>query len=237
MSEFARQLGINGSTCFNILKTLADHRLLSYDQDTRRYSLGTALIELASMVDDHGQLLTVALEHAERVAADVLQGCLVLRKAADSSFLVIGKAESPRDLKVTASVGDRFPANGAVLGKAWYAFASDEEVERMIAREGLPARSSRAITSYLDFKRELAAVRARGYSTSIGEYLEGHNAVGAAVMGPDGGPVLLLVVTGFASLIPPKRMPFIGTRLVHAVRAISRQVYGIPRTSHDPRSA
>jgi DNA-binding IclR family transcriptional regulator len=237
MTEFARELGINGSTCFNVLKTLAEHRLLSYDEDTRRYSLGIGLIEMAAMVDDHGRLLNVALEHADRVAREVDQGCLIMRKATDGSFLVIGKAEGTRDVKVTASVGDRFPPNGAVLAKAWYAWASDEEVDRMIAREGLPARAPRSITSYLDFKRELQGVRKRGYSTSVGEYYEGHNAVGAAVVAPDGSPAMLLVVTGFAALIPAQRMPFVGARLVRAARAISREVYGAPRSAPQLRTA
>jgi len=229
MTEFSRELGLNGSTCFNLLRTLADHRLLSYDPDTRRYSLGLALVELAAIVDNHGKLVEIAQAHADRVAHDLGQVCLIFRKATDGSFLVVGKAEGTANLRVTANVGDRFPANGAVLAKAHYAWCSEEQVSRMLARDGLPARSNRSITNYTDFKRELTKVRARGYSTSLSEYLPGHNAVGAAVVTPDGTPSLLLVVTGFAALIPPEKMPFVGARLVQAVGAIAREVYGRPR--------
>ena len=107
----------------------------------------------------------------------------------------------------------------------------------MLARDGLPAHSARSITNYPEFKRELVKVRARGYATSVGEYLPGHNAVGAAVVAPDGTPSLLLVVTGFAALITPEQMPFIGSWLVQATRAIAREVYGRPRRSVGERTA
>ena len=226
MTEIARALGINGSTCFNILRTLTDNALLAYEEDTRRYQLGVGLIELAAMVDSHGHLLAAAQVHAARLAKEVDQVCLILRKGADDSFIVIGKAEGTRQFKVTASVGDRFPPNGAVLAKAYYAWCDDEEVEQILDLHGLPARSDHSITGYMDFKKELARTRARGYSTSIGEYYDGHNAVGAAVVTPSGDPALLLVVTGFASVIKPKTMPFIGSRLALAAAAVTRDVYG-----------
>jgi IclR family acetate operon transcriptional repressor len=226
MTEIARDLGINGSTCFNILRTLTDGALLAYDADTRRYRLGMGLVELASMVDSHGHLLQAAQVHAARVAKEVGQVCLILRKGGDDSFIVVGKAEGTGRLKVTASVGDRFPPNGAVLAKAFYAWCDPQEVEQMLTLHGLPARSDTSITGYLDFKKELEKTRARGYSTSLGEYFDGHNAVGTAVLTPAGDPALLLVVTGFASLITSKTMPFIGSRLTLAAEAVTRDVFG-----------
>lgn len=233
MIEIARELGINNSTCFNILRTLAAHRILSYDEDTRRYTLGMALIELASHVDSHGRLLAAAQKHAQLVAQELKQVCLILRKTDDDAFMVIGKAEGRRDVRVTAAVGDRFPPNGAVLAKAWYAWTGEDEINRMIALHGLPARAPRSITGVLDFKRELARTRARGFSVSVGEYYAEHNAVGCPVLAQDGTSTLLLVVTGFASVIQPSAMSSIGRRLAAAADAVSRDVFG-PAPAEEP---
>jgi DNA-binding IclR family transcriptional regulator len=226
MTQFARALGINQSTCFNILKTLAANRILNYDEDTRRYTLGMALIELAAMVDSHGHLLRAAQIAAERVSEELNQVCLIFRKTQDDAFLVIGKAEGRGDLKVTAALGDRFPPNGAILAKSWYSWSSDEEIDHMIDLHGLPARSPKSITGMLDFKRELSRTRARGYAISVGEYYPEHNAVGCPVLDPDGRCLLLLVVTGFASKIKLKTMPEIGQRLSLAALEISEAVFG-----------
>ena len=93
MMEIARALEINTSTCFNILKTLASQRILSYDEDTRKYTLGLALIELASLVDNYGHLLAAAQAQADIVARETNQVCLIFRKTSDDAFLVVGKAE------------------------------------------------------------------------------------------------------------------------------------------------
>jgi DNA-binding IclR family transcriptional regulator len=231
MMEIARALGMNNSTCFNILRTLARERMLDYESDTRRYTLGSGLVELATMVDDHGQLLNAALMHAERVAAEVRECCLVVRKANDDSFLVVGKADGPGSLKLTAAVGDRLPPYGAVLSKAYFAWCDDDEVDRMLAQHGLPARTESSITGYATFKQELDRTRRRGYSTSTGEYYDEYNAVGVPVLNAEGRPALLLIVTGLASRIQPRVMPFVGARLRRAAAAIARDVYG---RAHDP---
>lgn len=226
MMEVARALGMNNSTCFNILRTLAAERLLEYESDTRLYSLGSGLVELATLVDDHGQLLNAALRHAEHVANEVHECCLVVRKANDDSFLVVGKAEGPGSLKLTASVGDRLPPYGAVLSKAYFAWCDDGEVTRMLRAHGLPARTEASITGYEDFRRELDRTRKRGYATSMGEYYDEYNAVGVPVLNADGRPGLVMVVTGLASRISPRVMPFIAARLRRAALATSRDVYG-----------
>ena len=226
MMEIARALEMNNSTCFNILRTLAGERLLDYDDDTRRYSLGSGLVELAALVDDHGQLLSAALMYAERVAEVVHEACLVVRKANDDSFLVVGKADGPGGMKLTASIGDRLPPYGAVVSKAYFAWCPEVEVDRMLSAHGLPARTESSITGYAEYKRELERTRRRGYSTSVGEYYDEYNAVGVPVLNPDGTPILVLVVTGLASRIPERVMPFVAARLRRAALAITRDVYG-----------
>jgi DNA-binding IclR family transcriptional regulator len=226
MMEIARALGMNNSTCFNILRTLAHERLLEYDPDSRRYTLGTGLVELATMVDDHGTVLSASLMYAERVASELHECCLVVRKAADDSFIVVGKAEGSGSLRLTASVGDRLPPYGAVLSKAYFAWCDEAEVTRMLNAHGLPARTESSITSYADFKRELERTRKRGYATSVGEYYAEYNAVGVPVLNAEGRPVLVLVVTGLGSRISPRVMPFVASKLRRAALAICRDVYG-----------
>ena len=226
MMEIARALGMNNSTCFNILRTLAHERLLDYDPDSRRYTLGNGLVELATMVDDHGTLLTASEMYAGRVAAELHECCLVVRKATDDSFLVVAKAEGSGSLRLTASVGDRLPPYGAVLSKAYFAWCDDLEVTRMLNAHGLPARTESSITAYADFKRELERTRQRGYSTSVGEYYNEYNSVGVPVLNTEGRPMLVLVVTGLASRISPRVMPFVASRLRRAALAICRDVYG-----------
>lgn len=235
MTEIARALEINASTCFNILKTLASQRILSYDEDTRRYTLGTALIEFASLVDSHGRVLQAAQAQVDRLAREINQVCVIFRRTDDDAFLVVGKGEGRRSLRVTAALGDRFPPNGAVLAKGWYAWADEPAVDQLIELHGLPSRAPSSITGVLDFKRELELTRARGYALSVGEYYAEHNAVGCPILSPDGKCMLLLVVTGFASALPAAALDDIGRRLSALSAAVTDEVFGgvgEPHPSH-----
>ena len=226
MTEIARALEMNQSTCFNILRTLASNGLLRYDEDTRRYSLGMALIEFASLVDSHGRLLASAQAHAERIAREISQVCVIFRKTEDDSFLVIGKGEGRRSMRLTASLGDRFPPNGAVLAKSWYAWEAESEVDRLIELHGLPMRTPGSITAIADFKDELRRTRQRGFALSVGEYYDEHNAAGCPVFSPDGRCQLLLVITGFASALPVEELSNLGRLLRAHADEITSEVFG-----------
>jgi hypothetical protein len=60
---------------------------------------------------------------------------------------------------------------------------------------------------------------------SIGEYEPDYNAVGAAVLDPDGTPVMLMIVTGHASFMPPRLIPAIGERLRQAADDVTTSAY------------
>lgn len=231
MTEIADSLGMNRSTCFNILRTLEGGELLSRDVDTKRYQLGIGLRDLGAVVGEEGAVLTTARMRALDFVRTYKLILLLCQKAEDDSFMVIDKLRGRPDRRGTMPLGGRVPPNGAVLAKAWYAYRSDEEVEQMLELHGLPARTSNSITRVAEFKEELAEVRRRGYSTSIGEYEPDFNAVGSAVLAPDGKPVLLMVVTGHSSFMPGRLIPAIGERLRQAAEDVSTAVFHLEGAS------
>ncbi len=227
MMEIARELEMNGSTCFNILKTMQASGLLGYDPDTKRYELGLAIVELSTIVNGGGQILRVTLEHVRKMTKVIGLTCLVAKMQEGQGFIVVGKADSnARQVRVTVSIGERFQPNAAVMAKAYYAWTPQEEFDEMVAEHGLPARSPYSITDIDSFKRDVGGVRLRGYSTSVGEYFQEHNAVGTAVIDPTGAVSHVLIVTGFASQITPRTLPLIGRHLNATARAITAEIGG-----------
>ncbi|MBP7568356.1 MAG: helix-turn-helix domain-containing protein, partial [Burkholderiaceae bacterium] len=47
VTRIARELELNASTCFNLLKTLVHEGLVTFDDDTKTYAIGIGLVELA----------------------------------------------------------------------------------------------------------------------------------------------------------------------------------------------
>lgn len=235
MTEIARSAGINPSTCFNILKTLEEARLVAFDPTTKSYCLGLGVVELAGSVDANRQVVQTALEFARGVADQTQLACLVVRMAETEEFVVVDKAESRRPIKVTVAVGERFPANSSVLAKAYFAWVDEAVVDRMIERLGLPEYSPNSIIDGGEFKRQLETTRSRGFATSVGEYYPDHNALAAPMFDRHGQVTHLLVIVGFAFELPAERLEAYGELLREAAEAITDRVGGCyPRLQQAP---
>lgn len=226
MSQIAVDLGMNGSTCFNILKTLEDERLLSYDPQTKTYELGLELVELASLVDRHRQVVEMAMTVMSDLVAEVELTCLLVRPPVDGDFLVVGKVDSPKSIKVTVAVGTRFPPNAAVLAKGYYAFADAAAVDELLARHGLPAYGPNTITDVDAFRSALTQVRAEGFAASLAEYWPDHNALSAPIFDGSGRVSHLLVLVGFAFELSGDAVETSGRRLRDAAERVTRSIGG-----------
>ncbi|MBS1678911.1 MAG: IclR family transcriptional regulator [Actinobacteria bacterium] len=228
MTEIAAALQMNPSTCFNILRTLEAAALLARDDDSKRYRLGVGLRELAAAVGGEDAVLLAARHRAAEFVSAYKLIMLLCNQAEDGSFVVVDKLRGRPDPRGTVPLGGRVPPNGAVLSKAFYAHRPEREVDEMLEVHGLPARTNSSITEIADFKAQLAEVRERGYSISLGEYELDYNAVGAAVLDPEGEPVMLMIVTGHASFMPRRLIPAIGERLRQAADDVTTSAYHLP---------
>lgn len=236
VSEIARATGINVSTCFNILKTLEEGQVITFDPAQKTYRLGLRLAELASVVDVRAQVTRHVMDEARRIAGTVDLGCFLMglddRREA---FVVFDKVESSKQIRVTIDRGARFPITGSLASKAWFAWADPQEVACLVAEHRMTKHTARSITDTAVFGAELARARERGYSTSVGEYYPGHNAVAAPVFGGDGSPAFLLVVVGAETHLGAAELDRVGAEVAAGAERATKRIGG--RHPTDPRGA
>lgn len=225
LSAIARGAGLNVSTCFNILKTLEDGLVVAYEPASKTYRLGLRLAEFGRLVDVRSQALPLLLEEARRVTDVAGLGCFVMALI-DDHFVVLDKVESRHPIRVTIDRGATFPLTGAVAAKAWFAWSPPEVLDDLMAKHRLPHRTDRSITDARTFRREMATTRERGYSTSLGEYYRGHNAVAAPVFGPEGSPQFLLVVVGSEGELVGPTMAKVGEETRAAAERATKRIGG-----------
>lgn len=228
LSAIARGADLNVSTCFNILKTLEDGLVVAHDPGNKTYRLGLRLAEFGSLVDGRSHAVPLVLDEARRVTELVGLGCYVMALKDADHFMVLDKVESSHPIRVTIDRGATFPLTGAVAAKAWFAWAPPHVVEELVAHHQLPHHTARSITDARAFRRELATTRERGYSTSLGEYYPGHNAVAAPVFGAGHAPQFLLVVVGSESELAGTRMAEVGAEISAAAERATKRIGGEP---------
>lgn len=68
VSRIARDLELNPSTCFNLLKTLVHEGLAVFDETTKTYSVGLGLLALAKGTLEQASYIAMVKPHLREVA-------------------------------------------------------------------------------------------------------------------------------------------------------------------------
>ena len=221
----SRGVQVNKSTCFTILRTLERHALVAYDQATKKYTLGTALIELGGAVASAASGAVVAKPFLVDLFEELRLTCLLGRRVQDK-VVIIDKAEVLDDFRVTVPLGQVLPLVSGAMGRSLISRMRESEVERILRAEGVPGTRGRKGTVVARVRRELEEAKRRGYAASLGEIQAGINSVAAPIFDHQGHPVLTIGIVGLGSAMPPHSLPRYGRKVREAASLITRAMGG-----------
>jgi len=220
LSDLARRLRIHKSTAHGILATLARHRFVDRNPETRRYRLGPALAALGRAAVDRQDLGALARPHLVRLRR--LSGetaTLHLRDGVGS--VILAGEESANQLKVVAPPGYRLPPDAGAVAKVLRAFGPEEA--GWPAR--LPAYTPRSIRDPARYRQELLRIRRAGVAFDDMEYLSGVRAVSAPVFrgtpGRDAEAIGALSIVGVSARLSPAALRRLAGPLRDAAQALS----------------
>lgn len=184
VAVIARGTGINPSTCFAILRTLARNRFVAFRDSDKTYSLGMGISELATGL--------VGIRHAELIRPDLERlshGYKMLvalwRITDDGHIVLIDRAHSATAVRVEMAIGVRLPSLIGAVGRC------------VGAAIGLPAAELRRrfgrlrwenAPSFSEYKADIAQARKRGWGLDEGQLYRGVNTIAAIVSDHDGIP-------------------------------------------------
>lgn len=180
-SELQVAVDLHKATLSNILKTLTE---LGY---TARGEggcclLGPTILELAAGERERRALPALA-EEAARSVAEILRETVTVGKLLDGDRFNLAKATVDRTVSVNAHLELRPSPYDTATGRVLLAFCSPAELDRVVAKHGLPVNWAPTRTALAE---ELAAIRAVGHA----ELLRGDACSFAiAVRRPDGQAV------------------------------------------------
>ncbi len=201
-AEISGQTGIPRPTVYRLLQTLAREGFVT--PVGRGFAIGATVLWLAARRLEQLELRTVGRpvlrelrdRTGETVHLAVLEG---------GQVVYVEKVESPGPIRMASMVGRIFPAHSTALGKAMLAYLPREQVEEILARHGLPARTPNTITTPQRLFEELALIRARGFAIDNVENEEGIRCVGAPVFDHTGAVAGAVSVSGSVATISLER--------------------------------
>ena len=218
LDEITRLNGLPKSTSFRLLQSLEKCGFLTQNSETGRYSLGERFFALANSGLPYQRLISIAkpflhslmLTFGESVNLGVYEDGMVAH---------IFAIDSPKPYRVTATIGNRANLHCTGMGKSIAAYLPPETLEGALLNHGLPARTSRTLTSSESLMKDLATVRQTGVSHDNQEDVEGVECFAAPLFDKDGALVAAISISG-----PSVRMGPQAESMRVAVRETARRI-------------
>jgi DNA-binding IclR family transcriptional regulator len=201
LAEVVEGSSLNKSTTFYILRTLVNLDVVAYDDRTRTYTLGPALMELGMSASNQFSDVAVAKRNLTELLEIMNVTIVLYRRVNVGEILMVDKLERAHRVRITVQAGMHLPIQGGSFGRAFLAFDEPSVVNEAL-KDGLHKFTPKSVTSVSTFRNELALVRKQGWAVDHEGFALGVSTVAAPIFGPDGKIVLVVAAVGFTNLLP-----------------------------------
>lgn len=123
VTRIARELELNASTCFNLLKTLVHEGLVTFDDSTKTYAIGIGLVELARGALEQSSFVRMLRPHLEAIADGHRVTATLWQRSSKERVTLVDLADTSTATRVHMSVGQRLPMYLAALGRCMAAYS------------------------------------------------------------------------------------------------------------------
>lgn len=224
VSRIARDLGLNSSTCFNLLKTLVHERLVNFDEATKTYRIGLGLVELAKGALETASYARMVHPHLEAIAATHRVTATLWHCAPDERVVLVDRADNDATMRVHMNVGQRLPMYISALGRSIAAHSGLTKAEMRRRVDALRWDDPPSFDSYMRSVEEAAN---KGYAVDAGCYVKGVTSVSSAVLDSAAVPVMAISGTGFSAQLARSTIKALGEDLRDRAALVSRALSGV----------
>lgn len=217
--QIARDLEINASTCFNLLRTLAHERLVVFDPATKKYTPGLRLLELARGVLKQRGYVQLVHPRLERVADKYSVSVMLWQLVSPSRALLVDLAESRTPVRVHISVGQRLPSLIGSLGRC---FAGHLGLQKEQVRAMFKELRWQNAPTFKQYWSEVEEARRNGYAFDIGRYNANFTTVAAPILGLDGNAEMAISAIAFVNDLDEAKLQRLASDLRQAADEVSR---------------
>ncbi|MGH3159626.1 MAG: IclR family transcriptional regulator domain-containing protein, partial [Streptosporangiaceae bacterium] len=178
LSEVATATGLARAAARRFLLTLTD---LGYVRSNgRMFGLTPRVLELGYAYRSSLSLPQIAEPHLERLVAEVQESASVT-VLDDTDIVYVARVPTARIMRVTISIGTRFPAYATSMGRVLLAGLSPAELDACLERISMRPFTARTITDRAALRAELDRVRDQGWARVDQELEEGLRSLAAPI--------------------------------------------------------
>jgi DNA-binding IclR family transcriptional regulator len=222
--QVTRDLKLNPSTCFNILRTLIDEDFVEFDEPSKTYTLSLGLVALARGALEQSVELKILQPKLQGFARTHSVMAAIIRRINADRCAIVAVAESDAPIRIQARIGTLSPLLLGAAGRVFAAYSRFSEVELEDRFNKL--RLARELDFDM-FKRQVAKVLTTGWARDDGYYHAGTVSVAAPVFDPLGEVSLCCSAIMFNGQFTAHRI----TAIAEELAAIGKCVVGMAQHS------
>ena len=212
-ADVQQATGLPRPTCYRLLQSLAEHRLLDEPEGVSRYLIGERLKRIALLGQPDADVCQAAAPTLKETAIE-LGEAVFFSRFRDRNVEII-RVETPIDATrsyIHPGLGNR-PIHACSCSKVIAAFA-DQAFRSEILSSPLRAYTAQTKTSADEIEREFAAIRDCGYAQCVEEIEVGVSSVAAPIRFGNHGVPFSVGATGPVRRFTSGYREKIGTRLI-----------------------
>lgn len=220
IAEISRELDLQKTSTFNIVKTLLHQGWLVQDAPNGKYMLGTRIIQISTMITQNLTPEDLILQEMHRLR-DLYNEDVVLTAMVDGIPICVEKVQSANVLRIQSRVGRMGNFIRGSTGKALFAWQPKEFIETTLNR--LFDGDTQTEQGKEEILEQLRLIRQQGYCISISEQDEGVASVSVPILDANGYAVYSLSVIGEERRIQQKGMDAIREEVVSTAKRLSEE--------------
>lgn len=187
-TEIARTLNRSVSEIYRMLAVLRHRGFVALDPASDRYYLTTKLFEMANRTPIVARLTVAAAPIMAKLASETDES-VHLTVLSEDSILVIGQVDNPGYNVMRVKLGARIEAWRTSSGRVLVANLPEDKFEAFLA--AYPHPDGAAVTR---LRKELKAIRGRGYEQMPSYVVKGVTNISAPVIGYDGAAAAAMTI-------------------------------------------
>ncbi len=222
LAQIATTSGLPRPTAHRMLAAMKQIGFVEQDVRTGSYGLGLRLFELGNIALANMDILREAKPFIDRLCK--LSGESSHLGVFNGFEVVVVEREEPADRQISSiRPSEASPAYCTGVGKALLAFQRPEVVEQVIAA-GLKVYTTTTIATAEALRKELGAIRKRGYAIDNSEHQVWVRCVAAPIRNSSGHVFASVSVTGPADRMTDGKIDSLAPLVVQTADSISRQI-------------
>jgi IclR family transcriptional regulator, KDG regulon repressor len=223
VTDVAERLRVDPSTAYRLLATLEVSGLVQQEPDSKKYSLGYGVLEIAFSLLRRLSVVALADPYLRSIAT--LTGESTHVAVLDGARAVfVGRQSGAGILRVETTIGSSEPAYCTAVGKALLADFSESDLHRLFATEPMTRYTPQTITTIDGLAGELERIRRNGYAYDEEELHPGVRCLAAPIRDHRSRVVAALGLSMPATRLTREHMPELVGHIAGAAENVSAQL-------------